>query len=133
MQRCVELAAQAAAHGESPVGALLVRNGVVVAEAAEANRSKNDVTCHAEIEAIRQAVAGLRTNDLSDCVLYTTHEPCVMCAYVIRFHGIGKVVYRHAVPYLGSVSSSMALLRTAQVPPHWAKAPRVVQLEDVAE
>jgi tRNA(adenine34) deaminase len=130
MRRCAMLGREAGARGESPVGSVIVRDEQVVAEAMEANRARNDVTCHAEIEAIRGAVRRLKTSDLSDCVLYSTHEPCIMCSYAIRFHRIGKVVYAHAVPYLGGVSSAMPLLKATDVPPAWGKAPVVVHLDE---
>ena len=128
MQRCAALAHAAAAKGESPVGAVIVKDDKLLSEAMEAGKSKNDITCHAEIEAIRFAVARLKTNDLSDCILYTTHEPCLMCSYAIRFHKIKKLVYQNTVKYLGGISSSMPLLTTNEVPPHWSKAPVIVHL-----
>ncbi|GAB3839633.1 nucleoside deaminase [Hymenobacter jeollabukensis] len=127
MARCHQLAAEAAAHGESPVGALVVRAGAVVAAAAEATRRQADVTAHAELRALQQARQQLGSADLSDCTLYSTHEPCVMCAYVIRYHRIGRVVYGQASAYLGGVSSAFALLTTQEVPPHWTAPPLVEQ------
>ena len=127
IKRCEFLGVEAAAKGNSPVGAIVVRDGKIVSEAEEANRSKNDVTCHAEIEAIRKAVGLLQTNDLSDCILYTTHEPCIMCAYAIRFYRIKKVVFKNRVPYLGGVTSSFPLLTAKEMmPPHWSAPPEIV-------
>ena len=129
MKRCEVLATEAAEEGNAPVGALIVKRGEVVCEAREAANTKNDITCHAEIEAIRLAVKQLHTRDLSDCTIYTTHEPCIMCAYSIRFYKISKVVYQHPVAYLGGITSSMPLLTSDIVPPHWGKAPEVVRLK----
>ncbi len=129
MQRCEVLAKQAGSKGNSPVGAIIISGQKIISEAEEAAKTKNDITCHAEIEAIRLAVKNLNSNDLSDCVMYTTHEPCVMCAYVTRFYKIKKVVYLNAVNYLGGISSSLPLLTTADTPPHWANAPEIVHLE----
>ena len=128
MQCCRALANTAAAKGESPVGAVIVKDDKLISEAMEAGKSKNDITCHAEIEAIRLAVEKLNSNDLSDYVLYTTHEPCIMCSYAIRFHKIKKLVYQNTVKYLGGISSSMPLLTTNDVPPHWGKAPVILHL-----
>lgn len=128
IDRCKELAASAAAKGNAEVGALITKDNKIISEAEEATKSKNDITCHAEIEAIRIAVKNLGINNLSGCVLYSTHEPCIMCAYAIRFHGISKVLYLHKVNYLGSVSSSMPLLTSNDVPPHWTAPPVILHL-----
>ncbi len=129
MERCELLGKQAGEKGNSPVGALIVQKGEVVAEAEESAKSKNDVTCHAEIEALRKAVSKLQTLDLSDCVLYTTHEPCVMCSYAIRFYKIKKVVYRNGVKYLGGIHSSFPILVTDEVPRHWSEPPEIVKVK----
>lgn len=131
MQRCAALGESAAAKGESPVGAVITKNDEIISEAMEAGKSKNDITCHAELEAIRFAVKKMGTNDLSGCVMYTTHEPCIMCSYSIRFYKIKKVVFQNAVQYLGGVSSSMPLLITREVPPHWGEAPEIVHWNPV--
>lgn len=130
IDRCKQLAEMAASKGNSAVGAVITNNNVIVSEAEEAAKSKNDVTCHAEMEAIRTAVKNLGTNNLSGCVLYSTHEPCILCAYAIRFHAITKVVYLNKVNYLGSVSSSMPLLSSTDVPTHWASPPVIVQVNN---
>ncbi len=128
MQRCQEIGKSAAKNGNPPVGAIIVKANIIIAEAEEAGNSKNDITCHAEIEALRIAVKKLEPSDLSDCIMYTTHEPCIMCSYAIRFYRIKKVVYQNTVDYLGGISSSMPLLVSDDVPPHWNKAPEIVHL-----
>ena len=128
MQLCEKLATAAATKGNSPVGAIIVKDDKILCEAEEAGKSKNDITCHAEIEAVRIAVKKLNSTDLSECILFTTHEPCIMCSYSIRFYKIKKVVYKNAVDYLGGISSSMPLLISDDVPPHWPKAPVIVHL-----
>lgn len=129
MHRCEILGKAAAEKGNPPVGAIIVKNGEIISEAEEAGKSKNDITCHAEIEAIRMAVKKLESPDLSECILFTTHEPCIMCSYAIRFYKIKKVVYQNAVEYLGGITSSMPLLLSNEVPPHWAKPPELVHFE----
>ena len=128
IKRCGILAEEAAAKGETPVGSLITKNDEIVCEATETSKNKHDVSCHAELEAIRLAVKKLKTNDLSGCVIYSTHEPCIMCSYAIRFYKIKKLVYQHAVKYLGGISSSMPLLLMKEVPPHWGDAPVIVHL-----
>ncbi len=129
MHRCEILGEAAAEKGNSPIGALIIKDDEIISEAEEAGKSKNDITCHAEIEAIRMAVGKSNTSDLSGCIMFTTHEPCIMCSYVIRFYKIKKVVYKNAVTYLGGITSSMPLLLSNEVPPHWAKLPEIVHLK----
>ena len=128
IQRCEILGKEAATKGDAPVGAVITQDDEIISEGMEAAKNKNDVTCHAELEAIRFAVKKLKTNDLSDCIIYSTHEPCIMCSYAIRFYKIKKLVYQHAVKYLGGVSSSMPLLLAQEVPPHWGDVPVIVHL-----
>lgn len=127
MDICEELAGQAASQGNARVGCVIVKDNTVIAAAPEAATEKADITAHAEIEAIRKARTTLGV-DLSGTILVSTHEPCVMCAYAIRFHRIPVVVFRHRVPYLGSVSAPFPLLGSSQVPPHWAAPPRIIHL-----
>jgi tRNA(adenine34) deaminase len=126
LQRCAELAKLAENKGDSPVGALIVNKGVVISEAIEATKSKNDVTCHAEIEAIREVLKGKALDALEGAVLYTSHEPCIMCSYAIRYYKFGKVVFQHYVPYLGGISSSMPMLISKDVPKSWGDLPEII-------
>ena len=83
MRRALELAAEAAAAGEVPVGAVVTRGEEVIAETRNAMRGSADPTAHAEIEAIRAAAAKLGTPRLDDCTIWVTLEPCAMCAAAI--------------------------------------------------
>ena len=125
LEKCEALAIDAANNGESAVGALIVRDNKIISEAGESTKLKNDITCHAEIEAIRHAVKKLKSNDLSNCILYTTHEPCIMCSYVIRYYRIKEVVFLKPVEFLGGFTSSMPLLISENVPAHWRKPPAI--------
>ena len=80
MRRALELAAQAADAGEVPVGAVVTRDGDMLAEAANAMRSSLDPTAHAEMVAIRAAAAKLGQPRLDGCTVWVTLEPCAMCA-----------------------------------------------------
>ena len=130
LQRCLVLAKQAAEKGNSSVGAVIVKHDQLISEGEEAVKTKNDISCHAELEAIRQAIKNLHTNDLSDCILYTTHEPCIMCSYAIRFYKIKEVIYVNESKYLGGISSSMPLLISTEVPPSWSKPPVVNHIKE---
>jgi tRNA(adenine34) deaminase len=90
IKRCELLAEEAAAKGDAPVGSIITKGDEIIAEAIEASKHKNDIACHAELEAIRLAVKTLKTNNLSGCVIYSTHEPCIICSYAIRFYKIKK-------------------------------------------
>jgi tRNA(adenine34) deaminase len=92
MRRCIELARQAIGSGDIPVGSLIVDGTEVVSEGVEAVRARHDATAHAEMEALRTAFARRRSRDLTGCTLYTTVEPCIMCAYAIRLARISVVV-----------------------------------------
>src|SRR5580765_2246471 len=83
MRRALDLAEQAAAVGEVPVGAVVTLDDEIVAETRNAMRGSNDPTAHAEMEAIRAAAAKLGTSRLDDCTLWVTLEPCAMCAAAV--------------------------------------------------
>jgi tRNA(Arg) A34 adenosine deaminase TadA len=83
MRRALDLAAEAAAAGEVPVGAVVTLGGEIVAATRNAMRGSNDPTAHAEMEAIRAAGARLGTSRLDECTLWVTLEPCAMCAAAI--------------------------------------------------
>ena len=83
MRRALDLAAEAAAAGEVPVGAVVTLGDEIVAETRNAMRGSNDPTAHAEMEAIRAAAAKLGASRLDECTLWVTLEPCAMCAAAI--------------------------------------------------
>jgi tRNA(adenine34) deaminase len=83
MRRALELAAEAAAAGEVPVGAVVTCGEEVIAEARNAMRGSSDPTAHAEMVAIRAAAAKLGTPRLDECSLWVTLEPCAMCAAAV--------------------------------------------------
>lgn len=105
MKRAIELARNAAECGEVPVGALVVRDGLVVAEAHNLTRTRNDPTAHAEMVAIREAAAKLGSERLAGCDLWVTLEPCAMCAGAIVHSRIARVYYAAPDPKGGAVES----------------------------
>lgn len=92
MRLCIALAWRARDTKDTPVGSIIVQGNVIVAEGVEAVRGRQDATAHAEMEAIRAACKKLKSTDLTGCTLYTSVEPCVMCAYAIRLARISTVV-----------------------------------------
>jgi tRNA(adenine34) deaminase len=117
MHRCIELARQAIVTGDAPVGSLISDGDEVVAEGVEAVRARQDATAHAEMEALRAAFARRRSRNLTGCTLYTTVEPCIMCAYAIRLARISVVVCG-ARGDEGSVISGHRVLTDASLAPH---------------
>jgi tRNA(adenine34) deaminase len=93
----------AAATGEVPVGAVVVKDGAVIAAAHNRPRALNDPTAHAEILAIRHACEILEDERLSGCDLYVTLEPCAMCAAAISFARIRRLYFGAADPKGGAV------------------------------
>ncbi len=103
MKRALALAKDAADAGEVPVGAVIVKDGVVIAEAANAMRSKFDPTAHAEIDVIRLAASALGSERLEGCDLWVTLEPCAMCAGAIAHARIARLYYAAPDPKGGAV------------------------------
>lgn len=93
MQMALAEARQAAEEGEVPVGAVVVCGGRVIARAHNLTETLNDVTAHAEMQAITAAAGVLGGKYLNDCTLYVTVEPCVMCAGAIGWSQLGSLVY----------------------------------------
>jgi tRNA(adenine34) deaminase len=93
----------AAAVGEVPIGAVIVKDGVVIAEAHNAPRTDHDPTAHAEILAIRRAATVLGDERLTDCELWVTLEPCAMCAGAIAHARIARLYYAASDPKGGAV------------------------------
>jgi tRNA(Arg) A34 adenosine deaminase TadA len=83
MRRALDLAAEAAAAGEVPVGAVVTCGDEIIGESGNAMRGSTDPTAHAEIAAIRAAAAKLGTSRLDECTMWVTLEPCAMCAAAI--------------------------------------------------
>jgi tRNA(Arg) A34 adenosine deaminase TadA len=94
LQRAIEIAWRARAHGNHPFGALLANEaGLVLLEAENTVVSSKDCTSHAETNLVRMASQRFSREFLSQCSLYTSTEPCAMCAGAIYWAGIGRVVY----------------------------------------
>ena len=103
MRRALDLAAGAAEAGEVPVGAVVTRQGEILAEAANAMRGALDPTAHAEIRAIRAAAARLGSPRLDNCELWVTLEPCAMCAAAISLARIARLSFAAEDPKAGGV------------------------------
>ena len=105
MTRAIELAKEAASEGEVPVGAVISKNGEIIAEGKNYRENGKNALYHAETMAINNACEKLGSWRLQDCVLYVTLEPCPMCAGAIINSRIKKVVYGAYDLKAGSVGS----------------------------
>ncbi|MBK6958610.1 MAG: tRNA adenosine(34) deaminase TadA [Nitrosomonas sp.] len=105
----LELAQQAQAIGEVPVGAVVVQNGIIVGRGHNRPITSDDPTAHAEIMAMRDAGSNLVNYRLQDCTLYVTLEPCVMCIGAIFHARIQRLVYAATDPKTGACGSVIDL------------------------
>ena len=115
MAHALQLAEKAAHLGEVPVGAVLVKEGEMIAEGWNQPISHHDPTAHAEIMAIRTAARVLQNYRLPDTTLYITIEPCSMCAGAIIHARISRVVFGAFEPRFGAAGSSSNLLQNPQL------------------
>ena len=93
MKQALAEAQKAYAKGEIPIGAIVVCNDTIIARCHNLTETLNDVTAHAEMQAITAAATAIGGKYLNDCTLYVTVEPCPMCAGAIAWSQLGKLVY----------------------------------------
>ncbi len=101
----------AAGRGEVPVGAVLVRDGVILAADGNRTLARHDPTAHAEMLVIRAACAALGSQRLADCDLYVTLEPCAMCAAAISFARLRRLYFAAPDPKGGAVEHGPVFFR----------------------
>lgn len=109
MALALDEARAAAARGEVPVGAVVTREGVVLASAGNRTLERRDPTAHAEMLALRDACAALGSERLVDCDLHVTLEPCPMCAAAISFSRIRRLYFGASDPKGGAVENGVRL------------------------
>ncbi|KFJ57985.1 cytidine and deoxycytidylate deaminase [Brucella neotomae 5K33] len=124
MDIALEEAHAAGERGEVPIGAVIVRDGEIIARAGNRTREFNDVTAHAEILTIRQAGEMLGSERLIDCDLYVTLEPCAMCAAAISFARIRRLYYGASDPKGGGIEHGAAFTRS----PHAIMPPKSIRV-----
>jgi tRNA(adenine34) deaminase len=107
-------AEKAVAEGEVPIGAVVVKDGVVLAAAHNAPRALCDPTAHAEVLAIRSAAAALGSDRLEGCELWVTLEPCAMCAGAITHARIARLYYAASDPKGGAVEHGARVFEQEQ-------------------
>ena len=118
MGEALALARDAEARGEVPVGAIVVRDGVVVGRGGNAPIAQSDPTAHAEIAALRDAARMLGNYRLVGCTLYATLEPCAMCAGAILHARIARVVFCARDPKSGAAGSVIDLFAEPRLNHH---------------
>lgn len=120
MRAALDLARQAEACGEVPVGAVVVKDGEIVGRGYNHPISAHDPTAHAEVVAMRDAAQRLGNYRLGGCELYVTLEPCAMCAGAILHARIGRVIYGAADPKTGACGSVLDLFAETRLNHHAA-------------
>ncbi len=118
MREALKLAERAFAENEVPVGAVIVRDGVIIGKGYNQREMLNDPTAHAEMIAITSAATAVEDWRLNDCTLYVTLEPCLMCAGAIVLARIGRIVYGADDPKAGAVRSLYNVLEDKRLNHH---------------
>lgn len=118
MRMAMALATEAASLGEVPVGAVVVKDGMVIGQGRNAPISLSDPTAHAEIQAMRAAAQHLGNYRLIDCTLYVTLEPCAMCSGAIQHARIARLVYGASDPKTGCCGSVVNLMAEQKLNHH---------------
>ena len=118
MQLALDLATQAALNGEVPVGAIVVKDDVVIGRGSNAPVGLHDPTAHAEIIAMREAATYLGNYRLVDCTLYVTLEPCAMCSGAMQHARIARLVYGASDPKTGACGSVVNLMSEPKLNHH---------------
>ncbi len=118
MREALRAARRAPAHGDVPVGAVVVKGGAVLARARNRREADGDPTAHAEVIAIRRAARKLGSWRLEGCTLYVTLEPCAMCAGAIVLARIPRLVFGAEDPKAGFAGSLGDLCRDPRLNHH---------------
>ena len=116
MTRAIELAKIAAKNGEIPVGAVVVKDGVIIGEGYNMREQKNNALSHAEIEAINAACNTLGDWRLDNCTIYVTLEPCIMCTGAIVNARIKEIVFGAYDKTMGCIDSVLNINSLPFVP-----------------
>jgi tRNA(adenine34) deaminase len=129
MQIALDLAHQAALIGEVPVGAIVVKDGLIIGRGSNTPIGLHDPTAHAEILAMREAATYLGNYRLVDCILYVTLEPCAMCSGAMQHARIAKLVYGASDPKTGACGSVVNLMTEPKLNHHTEVLGGILALE----
>lgn len=125
IERCFELATEAAEEGNHPFGALLVLDGRVIAESRNEVVTSNDATRHAELIVLHLGLPPVAPADRERVVLYTSTEPCAMCSAAAYWSRIGHIVFGCSAQALANAVGADFLIPTRELLAHGAAPPRV--------
>ncbi|MBQ7244856.1 MAG: nucleoside deaminase [Alphaproteobacteria bacterium] len=128
MNQAIILAQRALSHDDVPIGAVIVRNGKIIARGENMVQKKQNPTLHAEIVAINRAVKKLGTKFLDDCDIYVSLEPCAMCATAISFARIKNIYFAATDVKGGGITSNARVFETDKHLWH----PNIVQIPEYA-
>ncbi len=101
IRRCIDLSKKSLKDDELPFGSLIIKGGRIIAESGNRTKIDGDITSHAEMVVMKKAQKVLNTQNLSDCTIYTSTEPCPMCSFMIRELKFKKVVFAVHSPIMG--------------------------------
>ncbi|MGB8856178.1 MAG: tRNA adenosine(34) deaminase TadA [Burkholderiales bacterium] len=118
MREALGLAREAGAAGEVPVGAIVVKEGIIIGRGYNSPIARHDPTAHAEIRALRDAAEKIGNYRLPDCELYVTLEPCAMCVGAIMHARIAHVVFGASDPKTGAAGSVVNLFDETKLNHH---------------
>lgn len=126
MRRCIELGLVAKANGNAPVGSVIVMDNKIIGEGFEGEKGIPQPIAHAETIALVKAVKYRGSNDLRNCILYTSKEPCFMCSFLIRQTAIKGVVFASRSGETGGAGPVFSMLNTDRVE-KWTPPPFLIE------
>ena len=131
MRRALDLAREARARDEVPVGAVLVRDGVILTEGSNEVEGRQDATAHAEMLAIAEAQALLKSWRLNGTTLYVTKEPCPMCAGALAHVRVDRIVFGISDPKAGACGGAFNLFELPGLNHRCEITPHVLPMESL--
>ena len=133
MRKAIELSVNSVKKGGGPFGAVIIRNGEIIAEASNNVTVDNDPTAHAEVSAIRNACRKLGTFDLTGCEIYTSCEPCPMCLGAIYWAHLDKIYYANDRKDAAAIGfDDDFIYKEIEVEPQYHKKPSEILLRNEA-
>jgi len=115
MQRAFELARTAVDRGDRPFGSVLVRDDEIVMEASNRVRTESDVRCHPELQLAHRSMREFDQDERRELVMYTSTEPCPMCAGGLRYAGLGRVIYSVSSDEMTGFSDHEESVRSGEI------------------